>query len=226
MFSIHRNATGETSRQFSWHTELTNRLGQVCLPSQTKDLLLEIVIPLDHFEWSLPRPANLKVAHSLGLGHTPPAIPYEDIKSQKVAEVVQVFLRAITLDRILWALGIGILPGPCIQYFHNDFDSATALTPLDMSHFKELLASMEQRLKLMNEGIDNTAYSGSTLGYKLLCGITSVKHEAAGTFHTMVSNLYYVATVMLLLLTSYGKGDPAKVEKTFKSVVPFHSIAL
>ena len=224
LFSIHRNITGEISRQISWKAELTNRLSQVSLPSQTKALLLEIVAPIDHFEWKLGM--TPKVAHSLGLGDRRPAVPYEDIKSQKIAEVSQVFIRAVTLDRILWALGIGTL-SPCIQYIHNDFDSIAPLTPLDMSHFSERLVLMEQHLKVMNEDNDNIGYpTSSSLGNKLLCAITSVKHEAAGTFHTVTSHLYYVATVMLLLLVSEGKRSPEEVESTFKSVVPFHVIGL
>lgn len=86
---------------------------------------------------------------------------------------------------------------------------------------------MEQHLKVMNEDNDNIGYpTSSSLGNKLLCAITSVKHEAAGTFHTVTSHLYYVATVMLLLLVSEGKRSPEEVESTFKSVVPFHVIGL
>lgn len=219
MFSIHRNVTGDTSWRISWKTELTNRLSQVSLPNQTKDLLLEIVTPIDRFEREMPA----KVAHSLGLGPTPPAIPYEEIRSQKISQVSSVFLRAITLDRILWALGIGTL-GPGIQYIHDDFESTIAPTPLDMSRFNERLVVMEQRLKVMNEdgdGVEHPTPRPSTLEYKLWCGITTVKHEAAGAFHTLSSHLYYVATVMLLLLTSERKRSPAEVESAFKSVVPF-----
>jgi hypothetical protein len=153
-----------------------------------------MVTEIDNFNLALsdcPREALI----GLGLCDTRPREPYEGVHGKFLAKLANVFLRAVIVDRILWALCIGILE-PFTQYLNDDFPHE-GLT-LDMSRFDGNISSMAQCLVVLSDdrGVE---FSESLYGDNLRCGVSSITHGGMGTFHNVISQLYFAATLILFL---------------------------
>jgi hypothetical protein len=151
-----------------------------------------MAVKIDRCEWTLSQ--TPKAMFSLGLGHTRPKEPFNHIYHGLFSQLATAFLCAVIVDRILWALCIGILE-PFTQYLHHDFD--TEISELDLSRFHPFVHSIGQNLAIC-EGI-SMEFPDTLSGDNLRCGISSVKHEILGALNNVASQLYFAATTFLLL---------------------------
>jgi hypothetical protein len=197
MFSIHRNVEKQIIWENSFADELKIRLSQVsqALPGRTPHVLLNMVTSIDTFEASLG--CYPQAVHSFGLGDTlPDDEPYRGCPPTVLAELATTFLRAIVVDRILWALCVGTLD-PFTQYIQDDFN--TEVKNQDFTRFHAPIHSIAQYLAVCED--DSIGYSDTLSGDNIRLGLSSVKHEGLGALHNVASQLYYAAAIFLLLGT-------------------------
>jgi hypothetical protein len=197
MFSIHRNLNLQITREKSFADELKMRLSQVsqALPGRTSHVLLNMVTFIDRFEAGLGR--YPQAVNSLGLGDTrPDDEPYRGCPATVLADLANTFLRAIIVDRILWALCVGTLE-PFTQYIQDDFN--IEVKEQDLARFHAPIKSIVQYLDVCEDHA--IEYPDALSGDNIRCGISSVKHEGLGALHNIASQLYYAAAIFLLLGT-------------------------
>ena len=195
LFSIQRSDNLQTPCSNSFSDETQTRLKQVSLPGRTYDAILNMVAYIDDYEQKLSED-NFTLVQGLGLGKTRPKTLYEGIQGWTLGNLANVFLRAVIVDRILWALCIGVLE-PFTQYINDDFP--VEVPNLDLSLFEEPIIAIAHHLAICEDiGIE---YSDSLHGDNLRCGVSGIQHEALGVLHSRFAQLYYVASVILSLGT-------------------------
>jgi hypothetical protein len=194
LFSIHNKETTPRSKSFA--DEICTRLKPVHLPGRTFNAVLNMASSIDEYEQILSDPGKIDVVKGLGLGDTYPKVPYDGISGVLSAKLANIFIRAVIIDRILWALCIGIVE-PFTRYINDDFPSEGA--NLDMADFEAPIASIAQYLAVCEDR--PIEFSSSLTGDNLRCGVSTVKHEGLARFHNVASQLYYAANLMLFLGT-------------------------
>ena len=131
----------------------------------------------------------------LGLANRRPRVPYDGVYGQFLSRLANIFLRAVIVDRILWALRIGTVE-PFTQYIHNDFTAE--VNELDMSEHHTTIITLAARFAASQVNGD-MEYSNSIHGDNLRCGFSTVKHETLSIVHNVASQLYYAATLFIIL---------------------------
>jgi hypothetical protein len=157
-----------------------------------------MVTSIDEFEAALG--CYPQAVKSFGLGETPPDDePYRGCPPTVLADLATTFLRAIIVDRILWALCVGTLE-PFTQYIQDGFN--TEVKNQDFTRFDAPIHSIAQYLTVCED--HSIEYSDTLSGDNMRLGFSSVKHEGLGILHNVASQLYYAAAIFLLLGTVSG----------------------
>jgi hypothetical protein len=193
LFSIHNR---ENLRSISFKQEIGHRLQQVTLPGRTLQAILNMASSIDAFEAQLQDPSKTDLVMVLGLGHRKPQDPYDRNLGAVSGKLAQVFLCAVIIDRILWALSINNLE-PLIRYINDDFPAK--VEPLDMGLFVQPISEVAASLAVCEDREVN--YSDSLTGDNLRCGVATIRHGGLAKFHNVASHLYYTASLILFLGT-------------------------
>ena len=161
LFSIHHR---ETPRTTSFREEVHTRLGQVMLPGRTLDAILNMADTIDTFEKELVHPSKTDLVKVLGLGNTKPKVPYDRNLGYLSGKLALVFLCAVIIDRVLWALALNILE-PLTRYINDDFP--LHVEHLDMAQFAKPMADVAQALAVCEDR--EVHYPDSLTGDNLRC---------------------------------------------------------
>ena len=187
LFSIHNR---ETPRITTFHEEVKRRSQQVTLPGRTLEVILNMATYIDDFEKDLEDPARQDLVINLGMGDKKPIQPFYKNSGALSGKLAHAYLRAIIIDRVLWALAIDVLE-PLVRYINDDFPAEFA--ELDMKRFVQPMADVAVCEDHM------VPYPETVLGDGFRCGIAAIRHEGLAKLHNVASQLYYSASLMVFL---------------------------
>jgi hypothetical protein len=149
---------------------------------------------IDAFEQELEHPSKAHVVRFLGLGDIKPTDPFGQNLGHLSGKLAHLFLRAVIIDRILWALAINVLE-PFIRYINDDFPAEFAV--LDMEDFVQPMSEVAASFAACEDR--EVEYSETLTGDNLRCGVATIRHAGLARFHNVASHLYYTASLILFL---------------------------
>ena len=190
VFSIHR----ETSRTTTFQQDIKHRLQQVALPGRTLEVILNMANLIDTFEQQLEDPTKSNLVLFLGLSDIRPKDPFDRNLGKLSGKMAHVFLRAVIIDRILWALTIDVLE-PFTRYINEDFPAEIAT--LDMQRFLQPMSDIANSFAACEDR--EVEFSETLPGDGLRCGVATIRHEGLARIHNLASHLYYTASLILFL---------------------------
>lgn len=191
-FSIHNR---QTTRTRSFKEEIESQLPHDTLPGRTKNAILNMANSIDEFEDKLlSDEAKRELVVDLGLGDIKPKAPFDKNYGILSGQLANAFVRAVIIDRIMWALSINVLD-PFTRYINDDFPGQDV--KLDMATFEAPIFSIAKSLAVCED--NDIQYSNSLSGDNLRCGVATIKHEGLARFHHVASHLCYTANLILFL---------------------------